>query len=141
MNLNLKGEQVSRLIINESKQFAFEQKETDFKQNHINLNHELEMLIEKLVNSIKLPQTEENIFFVARIGKQLNEKLYILNTYLNKCLVEQVVDDFLDIHSPIKKLTDIVMSNENQGLNFIIIIVIIYYRKLSLIELFQIHKF
>lgn len=109
----LNGEEVSRLLLEESKQLAYENKDDDTKQKYLQLTYECEYLVNKLSLTVKANQRDE----AYSIGRQLNEKVIKVNNYLNRNLIQRIADDYLDVNYPIKKLNDLIMSgNQEQNL-------------------------
>lgn len=110
------GEQATRLIIEESQLMAIQQKNSAFKQKYLQTNYDCDYLVNKLVELVNSNQTDQNRSSCFNLGRQLLEKMTQIGYLLNKCLLQQVADDFLDIYHPIKKLTETIMS-ENSLMN------------------------
>jgi hypothetical protein len=82
----------------------------------LQINYECEYLVNKLA---ELVRHDESKLKCMEFGRQVAEKINHLSECLNECLLHQVADDFLDINSPIKKLSDIVLSSLNENVNIL----------------------
>jgi hypothetical protein len=100
------------------------QNDSDLRQDFLKTAYECELLVNKLLSMDKnLEQSSKLIIsnsnqnniescklIRANLGKQLNEKLNVLSSKINKILVEKVADDFVDINYPLKKMNEVIKS-------------------------------
>ncbi len=104
---------------------AVYEKDLDLRENFLQKSDECELLVNKLSSMDKKIEQSSKFFFNSSstnemencqsirtyLGKQLNEKLNILNSKINKILVERVADDFVDINYPLKKMNEVIKSS------------------------------
>ena len=117
------------MIIEEGRNIALYQKESETREDFLQTSYECELLVNKLLTiDKKLEQSSklininnnsnkieiENCKLIrANLGKQLNEKLNLFSSKINKILVERVADDFVDINNPLKKMNEVIKSSSS----------------------------
>lgn len=111
------GEQAARIIISECRVLAISQcKDSHEREEFLKQAYEAELLLNKMAHQlmkneskVSAKQTSKTSDLnSANISKQLNEKFNILCRQIDKCLIQQAADHFIDINQPIEKLSDLI---------------------------------
>ena len=115
------------MIVDQAKKWALDQKEMESRDEFLTTIYECEALVRNLerlceeINSrsiINGEQTnadedqgqlkQEMKTRIVDLGRQLQEKMNILEFKISQALVEQVANDFLDVNQPIRRLNDLI---------------------------------
>lgn len=112
------GEQAARNIINECRVLAISQcKDSHEREEFLKQAYEAELLLNKMTHqlmkneskvSAKKLTSKTSDLNSSNISKQLNEKFNMLCRQIEKCIIQQVADHFININQPIKKLSDLI---------------------------------
>lgn len=122
-NDNTLGEQSARLILQEAKNLANQQTDSEICEILGNKCHECDFLINHLIKLNKEHKKSSNknlndSLNILTVGKQLRDGLNFIVKNMTKSLVQQVADDFLDINHPIRKIADLVNNPSGSCLIF-----------------------
>jgi hypothetical protein len=106
------------LILEEGRALAAKQNNLALRDDFLQTSNECELVTNKLVNvdkqlekSTRKNDIEDCKVLRNSLTKQLNENLGLISFKITKMLIEQVVDDFLDVNFPLKKLNEAIASS------------------------------
>ena len=127
LNDNEQALKAAWMIVDQAKKWALDQKEMESRDEFLTTIYECEALVRNLerlceeINSrsiINGEQTnadedqgqlkQEMKTRIVDLGRQLQEKMNILEFKISQALVEQVANDFLDVNQPIRRLNDLI---------------------------------
>ena len=101
------GEEAARRIIEEGLKVGLNHKDSQIRDDFVKNSNECELFVNKLSQS-QLNGT--NSVEALAIGKQLQDRLYLLGQKITHTLVQQYADDFVDVNYPLKKLHEAATS-------------------------------
>lgn len=114
------GHQAALLVIDEARRII--QKQNDSRNNSLLVDEEMaqvvyesEILLNQFLTAIRdVKNTTNDNNMVSIVGKNCQDKFYNLGFKITKAMIQQVADDFLDINHPLRKLVDVVMSQQGR---------------------------
>lgn len=112
------GPQAIKAIVQESRRIG-QTCPSSQREDIYDLCNEVEMLTRQLEDLCRRGQA--NTPQAQELARKLNHKLQELKRLMERALITRVVDDFIDIYSPLKQFTDAVHAPEgvpNREMNF-----------------------
>lgn len=122
------GHQAAVSVIDEARKIMQQQQQQQSKSGtddeFAQVIFESEMLLNQFVSVLcskgEVRRRSEQVNELSIVGKNCQDKFHNLGYKITKALIQQVADDFLDIHHPLRKLVDVVMSPQGLLLLFFV---------------------
>jgi vinculin len=108
------GQEATKSVVEIARKLALDENDNELRSAYLECCQETNNLIDKLIESNDNKKTTISNEAI-KLGKQLRERLYQISQIINRCLVQKVAHNFVDINHPLRKLADLVDGQIEQG--------------------------